>query len=284
MVALVVVWMAIVAFAEPYLASGFGSGHDAHDYWLALRAADPYAAAANWGQPGVYVYSPAFFQLTAPLLALPWTVFLGVWTGIALVALAFLARPRALALMVPLALVELWGGNIHLLLAAALVLGFRWPAAWAFVLLTKVTPGIGLLWFAMRREWRSLVIALGATAVMVVASFLAAPALWREWLGVLMDRVGDNPVVFGVVPIPLILRLPVACALIVWAAPRDKRWVLPIACMLALPAWWVGGLTMLLAIPTLVDWQLPAGTVERVRTLANVLLNRPASQVERSLR
>ena len=28
----------------------------------------------------------------------------------------------------------------------------RWPAAWAFVLLTKMTPGIGLLWFAFRRD------------------------------------------------------------------------------------------------------------------------------------
>ena len=43
----------------------------------------------------------------------------------------------------------------------AIVLGFRWPFTWAFVLLTKVTPGVGLLWFAVRREWRSLAIALG---------------------------------------------------------------------------------------------------------------------------
>ena len=36
--------------------------------------------------------------------------------------------------------------------------------SWAFVLLTKVTPGIGLLWFAIRRRWRDLAIALGVTA------------------------------------------------------------------------------------------------------------------------
>ncbi len=61
-------------------------------------------------------------------------------------------------------------GNVHMLLALAIVLGFRWPATWSFVLLTKVTPGIGLLWFAVRREWRSLAIALGATAVLVTLS------------------------------------------------------------------------------------------------------------------
>ena len=65
---------------------------------------------------------------------------------------------------------EILIGNIHLLLAAAIVLGFRWPGTWAFVLLTKVTPGVGLLWFAVRREWRSLGIALGATAAIVAVS------------------------------------------------------------------------------------------------------------------
>ncbi len=46
-------------------------------------------------------------------------------------------------------------------MAAAIALGFRYPATWAFVLLAKVTPGIGLLWFLVRREWRNLAIALG---------------------------------------------------------------------------------------------------------------------------
>ena len=73
-------------------------------------------------------------------------------------------------------LFEFYLGNVHLLLALAIVLGFRWPAAWAFVLLTKITPGIGLLWFAVRREWRSLAIALGATAGRSsLAGLLVAP-------------------------------------------------------------------------------------------------------------
>ena len=46
-------------------------------------------------------------------------------------------------------------GNIHLLLGAVIVAGFRWPWLWALPLLTKVTPGVGLLWFALRREWRT---------------------------------------------------------------------------------------------------------------------------------
>ena len=79
---------------------------------------------------------------------------MAVWTAIMLVAVRFLTGPRWFALGALLAVVELSGGNISLLLAVAMVIGFRWPAAWAFVILTKVTPGIGLLWFAVRRAWR----------------------------------------------------------------------------------------------------------------------------------
>ncbi len=50
------------------------------------------------------------------------------------------------------------------------MIGFRYPAAWSLILLTKITPGIGLLWFAVRREWRALAIALGATAAIASVS------------------------------------------------------------------------------------------------------------------
>ena len=52
----------------------------------------------------------------------------------------------ALVILLPPVFMELAVGNIHILLGVAIAIGFRWPAAWAFVLLTKVTPGIGLLW------------------------------------------------------------------------------------------------------------------------------------------
>ena len=80
---------------------------------------------------------------------------------------------------------EVAGGNVSLLLAAAIVVGFRWPAAWSIVLLTKLTPGIGLLWFAVRREWRALAIALGVTAAIAAISFAILPDQWRTWLDVI---------------------------------------------------------------------------------------------------
>ncbi len=49
-------------------------------------------------------------------------------------------------------------------------------------------------------------------------------------------------------PIPLLVRLPVAIAIVVWGARTDRRWTVPVASMLALPALWYGGLSMLLAV------------------------------------
>jgi hypothetical protein len=50
------------------------------------------------------------------------------------------------------------------------------------------------------------------------------------------------------IPIPLWLRLSAAVALVVWGARTDRPWTVPIASMLALPAVWYGGLSMLLAV------------------------------------
>ncbi len=54
-------------------------------------------------------------------------------------------------------------------------------------------------------------------------------------------------------PIPLLVRLPFAIALIVWGALTNRRWTVPVGSMLALPALWYGGLTMLLAVIVLRD-------------------------------
>jgi hypothetical protein len=129
-------------------------------------------------------------------------------------------------------------GNIHAFIAVAIVLGFRWPAAWAFILLTKVTPGVGLLWFVARREWRNLAIALGATAAIVAVSFAIAPPLWSEWVDVLASRstAANTAGIYGL--IPLVMRLPIAAVLVVWAARTDRAWIVPLAAVLAMPVLW----------------------------------------------
>jgi Glycosyltransferase family 87 len=237
------VWVAIVVLAEPY-GRLWGTGQDAYCYWQAPLA-DPYARS-NWTDPVAYVYSPAFLQLVRPITVLPWQAFMAIWTAILLAGVRFLTGPRWFAFGVLFALMEVAGGNISILIAVAMVVGFRWPAAWAFVLLTKVTPGIGLLWFAVRREWNSLAVALVATGAVFVTSALFMPAAWADWLTVL-TTVSGREGTWAAVPIPLVLRLPVAMALVVWGAKTDRRWTVPVAGMIALPALWYGGFSMLLA-------------------------------------
>jgi hypothetical protein len=74
---------------------------------------------------------------------LPFDVFVGIWRTILLATLVWLAGPFTpfVLLLVPVAS-EVNAGNIQILLAGAIVAGFRWPGTWSFVLLTKVTPGI----------------------------------------------------------------------------------------------------------------------------------------------
>ena len=164
-------WRCLV-LAVAHLFGLLDIGVDAFAYWSA-DPTSPYGATTD-GTLQAYFYSPAFAQLTAPIHLLPWQVFIAAWTVLLTAALVWQAGLwTALALLLVPVFVDLTVGNIHLLLGAAILLGFRWPWAWAFVLLTKVTPGVGLLWFAFRREWRSLAIALGATAAIAGGSFVA---------------------------------------------------------------------------------------------------------------
>ena len=232
------------ALAEPFQPESFGPGHDARAYWAAPLD-DPYVPGSV-GQESAYLYSPAFLALLSPLRALPWPLFLGLWTSVLLIALFWLARPLLFLPLLLLALPEIWGGNITILLAAAIVLGFSRPFAWAFPLLTKVTPGVGVLWFAVRREWLNMGLAIAATVAVIAAVALFTPGLWAQWFQLLSSSTGSSTVP-GSVPIPLIARLPVAMAVIAFAAWRGERWLLPIGVLLAMPVIWWGSLALLTA-------------------------------------
>jgi hypothetical protein len=229
---------------------------DVVSYWR-LDLAQPYVG--HVGDLGFFPYSPAVALLFAPFTALPWLAFVVGWYSILVGALVWLGgRSVLLLLAFPPVAIELYHGNIHLLLAAAIVLGFRYPAAWSFVLLSKVTPGIGLLWFAVRREWRSLAIALGATAAIAAATAVILPTQWATWLTLLVADAGTPPP-WPALPIPLWLRLPVAAAIVAWGARRDARWTVPIGAALAVPALWPGAFAILAAC-----WPLrPSAAKER---------------------
>jgi hypothetical protein len=224
--------------------------YDAHAYW-AMRLADPYAQSA-FGTLDAFLYSPAFAQAFSPLTHLPWRVFAALYTGAMLAATIWLARPLRGRWLVPFALFafpEFVAGNIHIFLAAAIVLGMRYPAAWSFLLLTKVLPGVALIWFAVRREWRFLIAALAIACAIAGLSFAAAPHLWPAWLAVLL---GNKPVP-GATPYqpPWWLRLPAAVAIVAWGARTNRRWTIPVAVLVSLPSFWTSSLATLLAIPRL---------------------------------
>jgi hypothetical protein len=225
--------------------------HDARAYWAVDL--DSLYARGQVGGEDAYLYSPAFAQLMWPLTLLPWGVFAGLWAALNLGALVWMAGPvvAGLLLIVPGSPVidEVGTGNIHLMLAAAIVLAFRWPGAWALPLLTKVTPGIGVLWLAGARRWSSFALALGATLAIVAVSFALAPQLWFDWLEVLTGNV-DRPIPtdIAIIPGPLWARTAVAGVVAVAGGWRGWRWSVPVAATLALPVPWSSGLTILVAV------------------------------------
>ena len=230
-------------------------GVDARTYWSAPLD-NPYPGP-QIGLPGAYLYSPAFLEALTPLRQLPWDIFHALWTGLSLLALAFLVTPvgAALALtFLPFVFRDVYIGNIHLMLGAAMAIGMSWPAAWSALLLTKVTPGIGLLWFAFRREWRALMIAVGATLAIAVVSFAIAPQLWFDWVTRL---TGDTGTAGSGYMALLVARLALAAALVAVAARFDRAWVVPVAATIAVPILWPDSLAMLLAAVYLIRRRPP---------------------------
>jgi Glycosyltransferase family 87 len=223
-------------------------GSDAHAYWLTAHDGLSYDKAP--GQVDAFLYSPAFAALTRPVGLLPWPVFLVLWFALSLAVLLWLLRPAPTRWAIPFVLMavpELIVGNVLILTAAAVVIGMRHPAAWAFPILTKVTTGVGVLWFAFRGEWRHLGIAIGTTSGIVLVAALVDPDAWRAWLEFLLsskDGSQDGAIAFGV-------RVVIAIALVAWGARAGQRWQIALAMALATPILNAMTLTLLAAIPRL---------------------------------
>lgn len=237
---------------------------DSYAFWSAWRDGRLYPGA--WEPVSEYVYSPAFAQAFWPLTRLPWKVVNALWSALQLAALTWMLGPvgAVLAIAFPVPRIDGAGtavfasinnGNPMILTAAAITLGLtRWPAAFAYVLLTKVSAGIGILWFAARHEWRRLAIALGVTTAIAAASFVIAPHLWLQWGELLYGAVGHSGGGEALskerfLPVPLSIRGSIGLALVLIAAWRGRLWLVPIGCFLALPDVHLGGFAVLTAAP-----------------------------------
>jgi hypothetical protein len=249
------VWILGLAFAASSVQFYVGSGTvgmDARAYWLTGHEHDLYTAAPKYA--GAFLYSPAFALLVRPLTLLPWSVFLALWMVMETAAFVWLLAPIGWRWAVPALLwcvPEVVIGNVYAFLALAAVVGMRRPLAWAFPLLTKVTPGVGVLWFVGRRQWWLFGRAVLGTLTIAAASLAIAPNLWADWVRFLLDHGSGGGV-------SVVLRVVAASVLVLVAARIDQRWLIAPAMLLATPV--IAGIsafTMLTSIPRLAAMRDP---------------------------
>jgi hypothetical protein len=184
-----------------------------------------------------------------PIAQLPQSLFIDGWMLAESAVFLWLLKPLGLRWGFPafcLCMGEVVVGNIYSFFALVAVLGARQPAVWALPLLTKITPGLGPIWFAARRQWRAAAWSVCVTVAIGLASFAISPNAWVDWFQFLTGRAGGSQYV-------LPLRFALAVALVVYAAARMRPLLLPIAMLLANPMVLHAemALTMLAAIPRL---------------------------------
>jgi Glycosyltransferase family 87 len=254
---------------------------DLHTYWATGKGVT--YAGANPFLIGAYLYAPVFAQLLSPLTLLSWPVFAAVWTALIAIVFVWLAGRWAFPLLFSVAIaLEFYLGQIDVFIAAAIVIGFRYPAVWAFPILTKVAPGIGLVWFLVRREWRNLAIALATTVGIAAISAMSAPELWRGWFNLLERSVTERQTIEGAyLAIPVWLRLPVALGVVVWGARTTRYWAVPVAVLLAMPLLWLNVFTLLVAAIPLREE--PGLTPARAWLVRERLLPAPHRRAPRSI-
>jgi hypothetical protein len=231
-------------------------GYDSHAYW-AVDPSAPYGRIAP--QQDAFLYAPPAVLVASTFDFLPWEVFREAWRGLQVAALVVVAGPWAgpLALTPPVN-DELLSGNLNLFFAVVIAAGFRWPALWAIPLLTKVTPGIGLLWFAVRRQWRELSIALASSLVIAGLTLPLVPELWIGWFKLLTTQPADPPLVPLILAFPV--RLAMAAGLIMIGARFNRPWVVPVSVVYAHAHLWPGTLAILVALVPLLritSWAWP---------------------------
>ena len=226
-------------------------------YWWSLRDTYPVDLGAYYNRPpfsdlydhpergpwNYWNYSPVFYQVFSLLDSVSFDTIVAGYRAILLVLVVWLSGPWTVPLLLTMPVaVEVEAANINLILAAVVVIGFRWPGAWAFVLLTKPTVGVALLWFALNRRWSHVAIALGAAAVIASVSFLMVPDAWFGWLRLLTTGAGGG----AVWPWnwPFWFRLPLVIGVLAYGYRR--RWPLGLAATLALPVFFLTSPSMLL--------------------------------------
>lgn len=200
-------------------------------YWIAgqrLGDGQPiYATGDVAFEPYAYHYPPPVAQVLAPFtLAVPAVVYLIIYRSLMLLALWDLAGRRMLQMLALLAFVPMAVAlrieNVDIFMAMAIVLGLRrWPWLFAVGTLIKVSPGLGIVYLAIRRRWRDVMVSVVSGAVITGVSLAIAPDLWQAWLDAIAghaDIVGNS-----LLPVPYSVRAIAGLALAVAGGFLGRR-------------------------------------------------------------
>jgi len=223
-------------------AEGIVMGDAAAYYYLDT----PYDWSDRPPGAGEFRYSPAFTWAVAPLRLLPWELFAALWFAAHVGVLLYLRIPWMLAF--PGVIDDAVRGNINTFLALAVVLIVRrtaWPL-WGAFFLTKVTPGVAVVWHLARREYREFGAAVAVTAAIVGIGYALDPQLWSQWIALLV--AGPETYAATVAQaVPLPIRIGLAAGLSAYAAGSGRAWLLPVAVIAAMPGIWTSTFSFLVA-------------------------------------
>ena len=219
-----VVFMAVIV-------SSVTHGGDAWVYYTADTESPYHVIVGEWG----FLYSPVFLLAIQPLQALPWPVFHLLVVAAGIGALVYLIGPRwalaAVVLQAPIISDDLLWANLYLVTAALIVVSLHHPSLWAWSLLTKLTPGVGVLYHVGQRDWRAVRVAVGVTLTLVIISAVILPEAWPAWFDTLRQSSSGAAPLF----VPPVLRLIAGAVVAFYAGFSKRQWLMPIGVATAAP-------------------------------------------------
>jgi hypothetical protein len=253
--------------------------YDTYAYWLAARhilSGEPlYAPALIW-TAGAYKYPPIFAQLVLPIGLLPQAPVDWVWRIFGLMCLRYMCGSWKLVVLAALqwpVMMELGYGNVTLQLGAVALWSFHDKRAlyllpWFAGM--KFGPALLLpyFWATRPQTRRPIVIGCAVFAAACLASFLAAPGLWWDYVDTFGWEASSQMqagYVYAIVPnhggADLAIRFAIGAVVMLAAIRWRLDWLAFIAATVTMPIFSLTRLAVLVAL-----WPLwLRGVVDRWR-------------------
>ncbi len=231
---------------------GFTSGHLAipgGDAYIWDRAGDqiragvsPYHPNADGSTNGLFFFGPPWALAFAATSWMPLGALAIGIIGLEVAALRYVAGNWlrvGYCLWLPLVAFELPSSQFNLVIAAAIAAALRGDARWApLAALLKISPILAVA----RHQWPTAAVVI-ALSIAITLPWLT---LWADWVRLLVSTFGRE--VGPEVPIPFVLRLAIAGAVLLFVRRPTSRGV---AAVLAIAAFhWITIVLFLGLIPS----------------------------------